>query len=174
VLISLDDDSLLRPFRAYGGQQAPGFDLGGWYSSADHGEGPSIPGHTFGQWISALSRYYASTRDADTKAKIQRLLQGYAETVEPTGQFYSKCSQPAYVYDKLECGLMDASRLAGYPDALKLLSSVTAAAAGRLPSTSCFSRGPPFCNDEIYTLPENQLISWQRGGEPRHLEIARE
>jgi len=174
VLMSLDEDSLLRPFRFYSGLPAPGFDLGGWYSSADNGDGPSVPGHTFGQWISALSRYYAITGDAETKAKIFRLLQGYAETVEPTGKFYDKCNQPAYVYDKLVCGLIDASKFAGYPDALKLLSGITAAAVAHLPGKACFSSETPTCGDEIYTLPENQLISWERGGDPHHLEIARE
>src|SRR5687768_15608767 len=48
VLMHLNEDSLLRPFRARAGLPAPGCDLAGWYSSDDFGS------ETFGQWLSAL------------------------------------------------------------------------------------------------------------------------
>ena len=85
VLMSLDEESLLRPFRARAGFEAPGVELGGWYSSDG-----LVPGHTFGQWLSALSRYYAITGDEATRAKVRRLVEGFAATVEPAGKFYRR------------------------------------------------------------------------------------
>jgi len=66
VLMSLSEDSLLRPFRQMAGQPAPGADLGGWYNydpdfDWHKDDAGFAPGATFGQWISALARYYAIT-----------------------------------------------------------------------------------------------------------------
>ena len=66
VLMGLDDDALMKPFRMMVDQPAPGEDLGGWYRydanydwhTFDAGFAPTA---TFGQWISALSRAYAIT-----------------------------------------------------------------------------------------------------------------
>ena len=33
LLLELDEDSLLRPFRVRAGAAAPGIDLGGWYDA---------------------------------------------------------------------------------------------------------------------------------------------
>ena len=64
VLMSLSEDSLLKPFRQMAGQPAPGADLGGWYNYDPNfdwhkDDAGFAPGATFGQWISALARYYA-------------------------------------------------------------------------------------------------------------------
>ena len=58
---SLNEDSLLKPFRQKAGLPAPGEDMGGWYSWATdsqfHKEFEGfIPGHSFGQYVSGLSR----------------------------------------------------------------------------------------------------------------------
>src|SRR5580700_3560527 len=68
VLLSLDEDALLRPWRLRAGLPAPGGPLGGWYDEVplvktrSGGEG-FAPGHAFGQWISALARGYAVNGD---------------------------------------------------------------------------------------------------------------
>ena len=67
VLMSLSEDSLLKPFRAMGGLPAPGEELGGWYMykpDYDYRKDSAglCPGGTFGQWVSALSRMYAIYR----------------------------------------------------------------------------------------------------------------
>jgi len=78
VLMGLNEDSLLKPWRLRAGLPAPGPDLGGWYDQTpedkigEDGHG-FAPGHCFGQWISALSRGYAATRDARLRARVQRL-----------------------------------------------------------------------------------------------------
>src|ERR1700736_3751273 len=51
ILMGLDEDGLFRPFRMASGLPAPGRDLGGWHSGADH-FGPE----SFGHWMSALCR----------------------------------------------------------------------------------------------------------------------
>ncbi len=63
VLMGLNEDALLAPFRVRGGLAAPGPRLGGWYD-----EGGFAPGHAFGQWISALSRGYAVDHDPAKRA----------------------------------------------------------------------------------------------------------
>jgi hypothetical protein len=65
VLMGLDEDGLMRPFRVMSELPAPGEDIGGWYMyKADYDyrkdSAGLCPGGTFGQWVSALSRYYAS------------------------------------------------------------------------------------------------------------------
>ena len=89
VLLNLSDDGLLRPFRFREGLPAPGDELGGWYST--EGFAAACP---FGQWISALSRMYAVTRDPATYAKIDRMIRGYAATLEPIGKFYQNYRFP--------------------------------------------------------------------------------
>jgi hypothetical protein len=87
ILMGLDEDSLLRPFRRAAGLAAPGSDLGGWYSDNEYGP------PTFGQWISALSRYQAAMADELTRAKVQRLVAAFAATLEPTGAG-ERCQRP--------------------------------------------------------------------------------
>src|SRR5450631_2272050 len=116
VLLSLNEDSLLKPWRLRAGLPAPGPDLGGWYDevplfkteSGGHGFAPA---HCFGQWLSALARGFAASHDAPTRAKLERLLALYEPTI--SGRFYTNFRFPAYNYDKLVIGLIDAHRFAG-------------------------------------------------------------
>src|SRR3954451_15457002 len=111
VLISLNEDSLLKPWRMRAGLPAPGPELGGWYDelplqkteSGGHG---FAPGHCFGQWISALARGYAVNHDASTRRKLERLLALYEPAI--SGRFYTNFRFPAYNYDKMVIGLIDA------------------------------------------------------------------
>src|SRR4029077_6393784 len=105
VLISLSDDSLLKPLRAMSGQPAPGEELGGWYlyNPKFDGSAPGwagfAPACTFGQWVSALARAYVIHRDERVREKVLRLNQLYAKTI--SGEFYENNRFPAYCYDKL-------------------------------------------------------------------------
>ena len=175
ILMGLDEDSLLRPFRYWGGMPAPGFELPGWYGSdgGNKGHGPHVPGHAFGQWISALSRYYAITGDQKTRDKIFRLLRGYGETVEPSGKLYAKGytepNQPSdagYTYGMLVGGLADAHELAHYPSALDVLNRVTDAAVPYLPDKVNE-------HDDAFMMPHNLFVAWQRGAPSDHLELAK-
>jgi len=64
--LNLDDDRLLKVFRQVAGLPAPGEDMGGWYDltgfSLEHNDFHGfVPGHSFGQYLSGLSRAYAVT-----------------------------------------------------------------------------------------------------------------
>jgi DUF1680 family protein len=179
VLMGLSDDSLLKPLRAMSGQPAPGEELGGWYlydpnfdGSAPGGAG-FAPACTFGQWVSALARAYAIHRDEKVREKVLRLNQLYAKTI--AGDFYENNRFPAYCYDKLVCGLMDSHRLAGDPDAYRILEHTTDIALPHLPGKAIEhgrnwrpGKDESYSQDESYTISENLFLAFQRGAGKRY------
>ncbi len=175
LLISLDEDAMLRPFRLRAGRAAPGLDMGGWYDADAF-----APGATFGQWMSALSRYYAITGDLPTRDKVHRLLRAYAATVELDGRFYRNNRFPAYIYDKLAGGLLDARRLAQADEALAVLGHTTQAVHPYLPARAVprnehSEPGEDFTRhawDESYTLPETQFHAWHMTGDKTYRSLA--
>lgn len=181
--LALDDDRLLQPFRQKAGLPAPGEPMGGWYSWSKDFDPPRnltgyVPGHAFGQWVSALSRAYAATGDKPTQAKVHRLVRGYAETISPN--FWLDYPLPCYTSDKTACGLIDAHTLAGDADALPTLRRATATVMPFLPPralTRPEMAERPHPNiawtwDEPYTLPENFFLAWKRSGDPRYRILA--
>lgn len=170
LLLNMNEDSLLRPFRVREGLPAPGEEMGGWYST--YGFAPADP---FGQWISSLARMYAVTRDQATYDKIDRLIRGYAATIEPEGKFYQRNMFPAYFYDKMVRGLTDAALYAKHPTALAVLVKTTDTALPYLPPKAIPHKDPPIpggTDDESYTMPENLFIAWQRTGDRRYYDLA--
>jgi uncharacterized protein len=189
VLMSLNEDSLLKPWRIRAGLPAPGPDLGGWYDevllekteSGGHGFAPA---HSFGQWLSALARGYAINRDARTKARLVELLGLYEPAI--SGRFYTNFRFPAYNYDKLVIGLVDAHRYAAIPQAFSLLERTTDAAAPHLPPHALDRDEPQrrwrasigenttndYTWDESYTLPENLYIAAACGAGSRYRDLA--
>jgi DUF1680 family protein len=190
VLISLNEDSLLKPWRLRAGLPAPGPEMGGWYDelpldkteSGGHGFAPA---HCFGQWLSALARGYAVDRDPATRAKLERLLALYEPAI--SGKFYTNFRFPAYNYDKLVIGLIDAQQFAGVRQAHRLLELTTDAADPHLPPHALdrdepqrrwrASVGDSTANDytwdESYTLAENLYLAWERGHGERYKSMAR-
>ncbi len=185
VLMALNEDSLLKPFRQMSGMAAPGEDLGGWYtydpgydyrSSFDTG---FAPGCTFGQWVSALARTYAITGEAETRVKVLRLNRLYAETI--SADFYVKNRFPAYTYDKLLLGLIDSHTYVKDPQALAILEHTTNTAFPHLPGHAV-EHGQPWRTDkdpkddswtwdESYTMPENLFLASQRGAGRRYYDL---
>ena len=171
LLLGLNEDGLLRPFRVREGLPAPGEELGGWYST--DGFAPACP---YGQWMSALARMYAVTRDETTYAKIDRMIKGYAATIDQASKFYQGYRFPAYIYDKLSIGLTDAHVFAGHPAALDVLARATDAVLPFLPPKAIPHKDPPLpggTDDESYTMPENFYLAWQRTGEQRYYDLAK-
>ena len=189
VLISLNEDSLLKPWRLRAGLPAPGPEMGGWYDevpldkteSGGHGFAPA---HSFGQWISALSRGYAVNGDPRARAKVVRLLDLYSAAI--SGRFYTNFRFPAYNYDKMVIGLVDAHRYANLPKAYAMLNRTTDAAEPHLPPQA-LDRGTPQRNwrasignnttddytwDESYTMPENLYLAAQLGAGERYRKMA--
>ncbi|HEY3973528.1 MAG TPA: beta-L-arabinofuranosidase domain-containing protein [Candidatus Sulfotelmatobacter sp.] len=181
VLMELNDDALLKPFRAMAGQSAPGEDLGGWYRYDPDNDQRKFdsgfaPGSTFGQWVSALSRMYAITGSQAAREKVLRLNRLYAQTID--GQFYEKTRFPAYTYDKLVCGLMDSHKFAGDPDAFKILEKSSDTALPHLPGKAIEhgqvwrpGKDESFTWDESYTMPENLFLAYQRGAGERYRKL---
>ena len=189
VLLSLNDDSILKPWRLRAGLPAPGPDMGGWYdqvplNKTESGGHGFAPAHSTGQWISALSRGYAITGDAATRAKVLKLLDMYGPAISP--KFYVNFRFPAYDYDKMVIGLIDAHRYAKVPQALALLDRTTDAAEPHLPPTALDRDDPQkrwrtqvgdnttddYLWDESYTMPENLYIASQQGGGERYRKMA--
>ncbi len=189
VLLGLNEDSLLKPWRLRAGLPAPGPDLGGWYdetplSKTESGGHGFAPAHCFGQWLSALARGYAINRDANTRAKLERLLSLYGPAI--SSRFYANFRFPAYDYDKMVIGLIDAHRFAAIPQAYELLDRTTDAVLPHLPPRA-LDRGEPqrrwrsaagestagdYIFDEPYTLPENLYLAWERGAGDRYRRLA--
>ncbi len=187
VLMALNEDSLLKPWRLRAGLPAPGPQMGGWYDelpldkteSGGHG---FAPGHCTGQWISALARGYAVTHDPAVRARVQRLSDLYGAAI--SGRFYTKFRFPAYNFDKMVIGMIDARQFAGIPNALQLLDRTTDAAEPHLPPEA-LDRGEAQIRwrtsvgeniadnyDEPYTLAENLYLAWERGAGERYLRMA--
>src|SRR5215469_10317812 len=185
--LHLDDDRLLKVFRQVAGLPAPGEDMGGWYDLTGfsletndfHG---FIAGHSFGQYVSGLARAYAVTGSEPTKAKVNRLVKGYAETLDPKAKFFAGYRLPAYTYDKLSCGLIDAHEFVHDPMAMDLHEKLTRAIVAYLPekALSRFEqrerphKDSSFTWDETYTLPENLFLAYQRSGKTLYRDMAKQ
>jgi DUF1680 family protein len=182
LLMSLSDDSLLKPFRQMAGQRAPGEDLGGWYNYDPNydwhtDDAGFAPGATFGQWVSALARYYAISGSKPARAKVLRLNRLYGRTIGE--DFYDKNRFPAYCYDKLLLGLIDSHQFAGDRNALALLDRTTRAAVPHLPPAAVDRELPwrpakdqSYRWDESYTNPENLFLAYRRGAGRRYRDLA--
>jgi len=186
LFLNLEDDRLLKVFRQMAGLPAPGEDMGGWYDIGGfslerndfHG---FIPGHSFGQYLSGLARAYAVTGSDETRAKIDRLVKGYGETLDPKAKFFVDYRLPAYTYDKLACGLIDAYEFAHNSQALDIHGKLTHAITPYLPEKALSrqeQRSRPhkdtsYTWDETYTLPENLFLAYQRSGNVFYREMAK-
>ena len=179
--MGLSDDALMKPFRLMIGQPAPGDDLGGWYRydpnydwhTFDAGFAPSA---TFGQWVSALARYYAITGSQEAREKVLRLNRLYAQVID--GQFYENNRFPAYCYDKLVCGLIDSQKYVGDEQAWTILAKTTDTALPHLPKQAVEhgtnwrpGKDESWSWDESYTMPENLFLAYQRGAGERYREL---
>jgi len=185
ALLAMDEDALLRPFRQAAGMETGASGFGGWYDASPHFDPPRdmhgfIPGHSFGQYVSALSRGYAASGDARARAKVDRLLAAFGPAITP--DFYRDYPLPAYTYDKIVVGLIDAHQFAGHAGALSLLRRATEAVLPSLPGKALDRqvverqphRNPAFGWDETYTLPENLYLAADRGAGDSFRAMARQ
>lgn len=180
----LDEDSLLKPFRQRAGLPAPGEDMGGWYSWAPladldkPGNNGFAPCHSFGQYLSGLARDYAASGNQATKAKVHSIVRNFAPAISP--HFWDDHRFPAYTYDKISIGLLDAHQFAGAPGALAALDKALDSVSAHLPPGGISRaeqyarphKDESFCWDEPYTLPENFFIAWKRGAGDRYRDLA--
>jgi uncharacterized protein len=176
---SLSEDRLLKIYRQRAGLPAPGEDMGGWYDDF-------CPGAHFGQYVSGLARFAAVTGSESTRAKVQRLVKGYAETVDPGGpgaggKFFAGLRYPGYTYDKLVCGLLDAHTWAGDTSALSVLYATTRAAVPHMPDHALTAeeqqqrphKDETFTWDESYTMAENLFLAYERTGDRMFFDMGK-
>jgi len=185
--LNLDEDRMLKVFRQVAGMPAPGEDMGGWYDLAGFSlEGNDfrgfIAGHTFGQYVSGLARAYAVTGSEATKAKVNRLVKGYGETLDPKAKFFVDYRLPAYTYDKLSCGLIDAHEYVKDPRAMDIHEKLTRSIVAYLPEKALSRaeqrarahKDTSYTWDETYTLPENLFLAYQRSGKPLYRDMGKQ
>ena len=178
---ALDADMLLKPFRLRAGLPAPGDDMGGWYDWVDGAELVNMhgfcPGHSFGQYLSGLARDYAATGDSATQQKVQLLVREFAPAISE--HFFAGNRFPAYTYDKISIGMIDAHQFAADPNAFAALDKTLDCVMPHLPPGG-ISRAEQYasphinetyCWDEPYTLPENFFLAYQRGAGARYREL---
>lgn len=172
--LNLSEDRLLKIYRQRTGLPAPGEDMGGWYDGF-------CPGAHFGQYVSALARFAAATNSEETRAKTNRLVAGYAETLDPSGKFFVDLRYPAYTYDKLVLMLIDAHSYAGNEKAFSILEATTRAAAPHMPDRALTPqeqhtfphKDDTYTWDETYTLAENLFLASDRTGDRRYFEMGK-
>lgn len=173
--LAVDEDGLLKELRVRAGLPAPGDYPGGWYDRDGF-----APGHCFGQLISALARFADATGNEATRAKTQRLVEGFAATIGPDGYCYpskkASTNFPAYNYDKYVVGLLDAFQFAGVPSALQTLVRATRGAIRYMPPRALdrnVDHPTQGADDETYTLAENQFYAYEVTGENAYLELGK-
>jgi DUF1680 family protein len=172
--LRLDDVRMLKIYRQRVGMPAPGADMGGWYDDF-------CPGAHFGQYVSALARFARATDSEATRAKVKRLVRGYAETLDPAGKFFVDLRYPGYTYDKLVCGLLDAYSCAGDTTALDVLAETTSAAlphmADRALTPEEMQQRPhkdeTYTWDETYTFAENLFLAYERTGDRKYFDLGK-
>jgi len=171
--LALNEDSVLKGYRERAGLPSPGHDMGGWYDPTGF-----APGCHFGQYVSALARFAQATGDPATRDKVQRLVDGFASTLDADNFPYMNTKAatmwPSYTFDKHVIGLLDAHRFAGISSALPTLQRVTEGAQRYLPPKvwdhDDAPRQTPW--DESYTLPENLFYAYEVTGRPEYLAMA--
>jgi uncharacterized protein len=165
--LGFSDDGYLLGFRRRAGLPAPGTEFGGWYA-ADR----FIP---FGQVLSGLARMYAGTGDEACRAKLNRLVAGWAQCIEADGYFFysRKPNATYYGYEKMVCGLVDAYVFAGNREALAHLARITDWAEKHLDRSRPYAFNGPGDPGEWYTLSENLYRAFLATGDSRYRDFAR-
>ena len=112
------------------------------------------------------------------KARVLQLDEMLAKAIAPA--YFERTRFPAYSFDKLVCGLMDAHGLLADENALKTLDGVLAAAEPSLPGHGIerevqwkMGADQSWMWDESYTLPENLFLLSAMGADGRYRRMAR-
>ena len=184
--LNLDDDRMLKVFRQVAGMPAPGEDMGGWYDLTGFDlTQETLPGSLPATVSDSMFlAWLAPVRSPDrkpTRAKVNRLVKGYAETLDPKAKFFVDYRLPAYTYDKLSCGLIDAHEFAHDPMAMDVHEKLTRAVMAYLPEKALSRaeqrsrphKDTPYTWDETYTLPENLFLAYQRSGKTLYRDMAK-
>lgn len=171
LLWGIPNDNILKGFRERAGFDAPGQDLGGWYTADDDWfQKQSTTGRLtnlfscFGQWLGALARMYKPTGDERIKQKLMYLLHEWARCIDDDGFFFYGVNPnaPHYEFDKVVGGLVDVYEYTGEACAVEYLERIVRWAEKHLnrrkipASPDYFTGGESFGGEEVdnewYTL----------------------
>ncbi|HET9913371.1 MAG TPA: beta-L-arabinofuranosidase domain-containing protein, partial [Anaerolineales bacterium] len=141
VLLALDPERLLRPFRLTAGLPSNAAPLGGWESP--EGE---LRGHTLGHYLSASAWMAAGTGESEFKQRIDHIVNvltecqaalvaqashpGYLAAFPES--FFDRVERrdpvwaPYYTLHKILSGLLDAYRIVGNHQALEIATGIAA------------------------------------------------
>jgi DUF1680 family protein len=172
--LNLSEDKLLKIFRQRAGLPAPGEWMSIWYDEF-------CPGAHYGQYVSALARFYAATGSLETKEKVSRLVRGYAATLDPSGKIFADLRYPGYTYDKLLLMLLDAHSYTADTDAVAILQATTRAAKPHMAEKALSPqemrerphKDSSYLSDETYTMAENLFLAYERLGDPQCFEMGK-
>ena len=171
----LDEDRLLKVYRQRAGLPAPGENMGGWYDADGFG-----PGQVFGQIVSGLARFCSTTGSLSTQAKVQRLVTGFAATIDKDDYWYpcvkASTSSAAYTLDKILIGLLDAYQMAGVKPSIDVARRCIKGSIRYLPPRAYerFEAPKQAFYDETYTLPENFFYIYEVTGDQAYRDLARQ
>ena len=165
---NIPNDDILKGFRERAGREAPGHDLGGWYSgdpAVTYWWSKGDAFHTFGQWLSGMARMSKAAGDNALGEKTAQLMLEWGKTIEPDGYFYysRRPNAPHYIYEKTVCGLVDLYEYGERKDALPFLEKITDWAITNLDRIRKPDQGT-----EWYTLSENLYRAYQLTGNPKY------
>jgi DUF1680 family protein len=171
----IDLDRMFKAIRQIQNMPAPGKDMGGWYDV-----GGFAPGHGIGQFMSGLSRFTKNTGSAEGRDKVQQMVKAFSETLAVEKSSLEGHRFPAYLFDKMVIGLVDAHRYADDPAALDVLAKWVEKSQKYLPEKALSreemrernKKDMSFAWDESYTLPEHLFIAGEISGEKKYTEMA--
>ena len=166
--MAIPNDSILYQFRKRAGLPERGEKLVG----AAHG---GASADKFGQWLSGLSRMYASTNDQKILAKVNELVDEWEKTIAPDGYFYAEENEnfaPPYRYEKAVGGLLDAYLYCGNTRALPCISRITDWAIQNLDRSRKFNDFTPGPALEWYTVSESLYRTYLVTGDSKYLDFA--
>jgi hypothetical protein len=160
----LSTDDILHGFRVRAGMPSTSAGLGGWASETSE--------MTFGQWVSGLSRMSAVSGNREPAERALDLLSGYFATLPRS----LATGMSLYAWEKLLCGVVDATVWAGFDGAAVLPRLVEAMPTVRdkqdaTPTRFMGSSDPR--STEWYTLGENLLRAAAAAGDPAIADRAR-
>ncbi len=96
-----------------------------------------------------------------------------------SSHFWDDNRFPAYTYDKISIGMIDAHEFAGDAQAFKAMDTTLDSVMAHLPPRGLSReqqyarphKDESFCWDEPYTVPENAFLAWQRGAGSRYKDL---
>jgi hypothetical protein len=161
--LSIDD--VLHGFRVRAGMPSTSAGLSGWASETSE--------MTFGQWVSGLCRMSAVAGNREPAQRALDLLSGYFATLPRS----LATDMSLYAWEKLLCGVVDATVLAGFDGATALPRLVEAmpAVRGKQDATPTrFMGSSDLRSTEWYTLGENLLRAAAAAGDSAIADRARQ